>query len=229
MNEKSTELTAAPTANKAMAIYLAALGVAGVALIILTVAKKWGYYGYLGGGMLALAGFGGMVGVKKQGGFGIVACPQCGNQGQIQFTKVHRTLQCAGCNTWLHGAETMTVVPATHQGAAFEFWARVPTSPHLGDTCGACSAPATRRVTVQATSGAATAVVLGAGIVTTYKLEVPACSLHDEPVGLITDGESASKLAIGFNGLAAWQAFVERNAGASVPTAKTLPVKRAAA
>jgi len=82
---------------------------------------------------------------------------------------------------------------------------------------------------VQATSGAVTAVALGAGVVTTYKLEVPACSQHDAPVGLITDADSASKLAIGFHGLAAWQAFVERNAGATVPTAKTLPVKRAAA
>lgn len=206
-----------------MVIYLIGAAVAGLALIAVAVAKGWGFYAYLGGAVLVFSGIGGLAGMKQQGGFGMVTCPSCGNQGRVQFTRVHRTLQCAACQTWLHGAESMSVVPDDHVDDRPVFWAAMAKDAALGTDCLQCGAPSTRRVPVEATKGAATAVALGAGIVTTFTLQAPACAAHDAPVGLMPDSTSDSKTAIGFRSLAQWRRFRAANSAAAVPASAQLP------
>lgn len=213
MSTNQTELGAAPTANTAIKLYLGAAALAGVVLIVLSAIKHWGGFGYGGGAVLIFMGVGGLVGIQKQGGFGVVVCPSCGHQGRIQFTKLHRTLQCGRCNTWLHGAEAMTVVPAHHVAAAPAYWIAVPEAAHFGDGCIACGEAATRTVAIETTRGAATAVVVGAGVLTTTTLKVPACAAHDAGTAFALENDPGAprKVAIGFAALDAWQRFCDAN------------------
>lgn len=207
----ATELGVARGANRAIFLYLGALAVAGVVLIALSALRGWGGYGYGGGGLLVLTGIGGLGGIAKQGGFGTVTCPACQHQGRIQFTKLHRTLQCGRCHAWLQGAETMAQVPADHVAAKPVYWIELPRPVTLGHSCLQCGAAATRQVKIETVRGAATAMVVGAGVVTTTSLEVPACDAHDEPAALENDPAAATKAAIGFHSLAAWRAFCDAN------------------
>ena len=211
----ATAVTTAAATNKKMLIYFAGLAIAGVALIVLTVLRHWGGYGYAGGIFLLAAGILSPIGMAKQGGEGVATCPACGLAGNVSAIKVHRTLQCGGCHIWLHGAETMTAVPASHVASKVSFWVALPEAPTFGDTCIACTAPATRKITIESVRGAATAMVVGVGVVTTTKVKVPACAAHDagpqQAVDLTGDADAASKLAIGFASLPAWQRFCDAN------------------
>lgn len=230
-----TSLGAATTANRAIFIYLGALAAAGIVIIALTALRGWGGYGYGGGALLVLAGLGGMGGIAKQGGFGTVTCPACQHTGRIQFTKLHRTLQCGRCHTWLHGAETMSTVPSDHVAAKPTYWIELPKPVTLGHACLQCGAPATRRVKIEAVRGAATVAVVGVGVLTTTSLEVPACAAHDHPAELEHDPDATTKAAIGFHSLPAWRAFCDANqVGPTAPARHRLaplaplPVARAA-
>jgi hypothetical protein len=86
--------------NRIVAIYLAVVGVTGGALIVLAALGTLGGWGYGAGGLLLFAGAGGLVGMKKQGGFGSAPCPSCGANLQFQFTRQARIMCCEKCGAW---------------------------------------------------------------------------------------------------------------------------------
>lgn len=115
-----------PAKAKKMTIYFACVTVVGAALIVLTVMQGWGFMGYLGGGMLAVAGVGGFAGMKAGGGVGNVTCPKCQATSEVMQLNAHRYLCCAGCNTWLEGTLEMKAVGPGHIAPTPTFTAPVP-------------------------------------------------------------------------------------------------------
>lgn len=212
MSAPTTPLTNAPTANVAIKIYLTTAALAGITIVILSALRHWGFYGFGGGSMLMLVGIGGGIGLVKQGGFAVVTCPSCGHRGQIQFARMHRTLQCGKCDAWIHGAEAMAIVPPDYEASEPEFWIGLPNDAVIDrTTCLRCGDVATQHVVLEATKGAGTAIVLGAGVITTLRLTVPACAKHPVPGALVTDAAAPAKVALGFHRIAGWNAFCAAN------------------
>lgn len=221
-----TPLANASTANTAIKLYLATAAVAGVTVVILSALRHWGFYGFGGGAMLMLVGIGGGIGLVKQGGFAIVTCPGCGHSGRIQFARMHRTLQCGQCDAWIHGAESMAIVPPDYEAPEPAFWIALPNDAVFDrTTCLQCGDAATQQVVLEATKGAATAVVLGAGVITTLRLTVPACARHPVPGSLVSDPAAPAKVALGFHRIERWNAFcVANHVSPQAPAAKRLAV-----
>jgi hypothetical protein len=65
--------------NQGMLVYFAVLGVAGAVIVILTVVRDWGFWGWFGGVLLLFTSIASVVSMAKTGGAGLARCPVCGH------------------------------------------------------------------------------------------------------------------------------------------------------
>jgi hypothetical protein len=206
-------------ATRGFIIYLSTLAVLAVLLFVLTATLDWGFFGYLGGAVLLLAGLGGLGGLKKMGGVGFYHCPQCNHRNRVMHIAMGRVCPCAQCATWLEGTDVMTVVApdrVVEPSLGHPFVAPLLDNAQWPHACPLCNAAATRTVVVEGSLGAAGALVasqaVGVGVYKTYRVEVPACAEHNEPgVGITSVQNSPVKVGVSFRSIRAWRAFCEAN------------------
>jgi hypothetical protein len=210
--------------NKGMLIYFAVLGIAGLAVVIATVMRDWGFWGWFGGVLLLFTALASVGSMAKTGGAGLATCPGCGHANPVLHVTMHRYLCCAGCHTWLEGSTTSNVVPDDHVASHPVFDLELPTSPVWPEGCPVCGAPVTRMREIEGTDvvGDAFAMVAPVAIQKVIKLQVPCCEQHEDGVALHREGGLG---IISFRSLSYWRRFMSANAsrprGAISPDAVT--------
>lgn len=196
--------------NKDMLIYFAVLGVAGLVIVIFTVIKSWGFWGWFGGGLLLFTSLASMASMKKTGGAGLANCPGCGHATAVLHITEHRYFCCAGCQTWLHGSSTIEAVAEDHVASYAAFDLELPTSVVWPEDCPVCGGAVTRTLELEGTDvvGDAFAMVAPVAIQAVSKLEVPGCGQHDDGVALRREGGRA---VVSFRSLSYWRRFMTVN------------------
>lgn len=179
--------------NKGMLIYFAALGVAGLVIVIFTVLRSWGFWGWFGGGLLLFTALASVVSMAKTGGAGLAVCPVCGHANPVLHVTMHRYVCCAGCNTWLEGSTTSNVVPEEHVASYPAFRIELPNElPQFiwPGGCPVCGGPVTRTHEIEGTDvvGDAFAMVAPIAIQKVTKIEVPCCDQHDDGIAVHREG-----------------------------------------
>jgi len=204
--------------------YLTVLGLAGVGVMVGTHLKGWGFWGWFGGGLLLLAGFGSLLGNLFKVGWqpAVGPCPQCGTKLHFLTKKQH--LRCAGCQTLLAvEGRSLVTVPQNAVADAPEY--PVPYVPGVTfpALCMICGAPATQTETVRWDKHRRKQdLVLVTMIeVTKITLPVPVCAHHAGQKAVALDyGDHPSTqhdgVSIKFRSVWALEAFRHHNA-ASMP------------
>lgn len=207
MESQSETVSKDAGANKVFAVYLSVLGIVGVVLIVLTVVYGWGFWGYFGGGILALAGFGGLISMLATGGMGKLNCPACGAELEVMHISIHRYLECKNCGRWLEGAQTMNLVAQDHVADYPVFKTPMPKEEIVWpEGCPVCSRPATRTVKLEWDLSSVNLAVVKVTKVRT--IEAPCCDEHKDGVALDGYGETAT---IGFRSYSYMEKFRELN------------------
>lgn len=199
--------------NKGMLIYFAVLGIAGLVIVIFTVLRSWGFWGWFGGGLLLFTALASVASMAKTGGAGLASCPRCGHANPVLHVTMHRYLCCAGCQTWLEGSTTSSVVPEDHVASYPVFRLELPSElPELTwpKGCPVCGGPVTRMREIEGTDvvGDAFAMVAPVAIQKVTKLEVPCCDQHDD--GIAVHREGAAPI-LSFRSLSYWRRFMTAN------------------
>ena len=205
-----TAVASDATKNKHLAIYFAVLAAAGTALLVAAALADWGFWGYFGGGLLLFAGVASLASQRVIGGAGVGTCPACAQTFPVMNIGMRRVVPCPHCHQWLHGAKTMSVVPAAHVEQLAVFEAPLPERFGWPDGCPVCERPTTRTVKVSGVDaiGSTIASIAPIGVHRVSSVDAPACEVHGDGVGLWRRG---AKTFIGFRRLAYWAAFCERN------------------
>jgi endogenous inhibitor of DNA gyrase (YacG/DUF329 family) len=196
--------------NKDMLIYFAVLGIGGLVIVIFTVIRGWGFWGWFGGGLLLFTALASMGSMAKTGGAGLANCPNCGYATPVLHVTMHRYLCCAGCQTWLHGSTTTEVVPEDHVATYAAFDLELPASIIWPEGCPLCGGAVTRALELEGTDvvGDAFAMVAPVAIQKVSKLEAPCCDQHDDGVALRREGGLA---VVSFRSLSYWRRFMLAN------------------
>lgn len=196
--------------NKGMLIYFAVLGVAGTVILILTVTRDWGFWGWFGGVLLLFTCVGSVASMAKTGGAGLAGCPRCGHANPVLHVTEHRYLSCEGCKTWLEGATEMRVVADDHLASFPAFDLVLPESFTWPEGCPVCSGPVTRTVEVEGTDVMADVAGLVAPVVVqkVVKIQVPCCDQHDDGVAPRREGGQS---IVSFRSLSYWRRFMAAN------------------
>ncbi len=196
--------------TRIMGVYLATLGAAGIGVCVATALMHWGFWGWLGGGMLVFAGLGGLAGMKKMGGAGELACPACQKPISILHMNEERTIPCPHCATYLEGSTTMQKVPQDRVAKGAPFEAPLAESFRWPEGCPVCRGPVTGTVTVEGMSMAGTMALVAApvAVARVSKVDAPCCDAHKDGVFLRREG---SKPIIAFRSFAYYREFVALN------------------
>jgi len=204
--------------DKNVTIYLVLVGVAGLGLVVASAVLGWGFYGYGGGAFLMLAGFGGLIGKAKEGGFAEAPCPGCGELLKFQFEKQARIMKCEACGVWSEGTETMARVPDDRVADYPVFTTpmpadgvRWPTRPDGERACPLCDAAATGTQKIEGSDplGLTAAAVSPVSVRRVHSIDAPVCPEHTDGVALFVSG---SDLALGFRSRAYQLRFEAENA-----------------
>jgi len=206
----STEVQIDRSKNKGMLVYFAVLGAAGIAVLILTVTKQWGFWGWFGGALLLFTCVASIASMRMTGGAGLATCPQCGRASSVLHVTQHRYLCCAGCKTWLEGSTQMQVVPDDHVASFPAFDLVLPESYTWPDGCPVCSGPVTRTVELEGTDVMADVAGMVAPVMIqkVVKIQAPCCSQHDDGVAVRREGGHA---IVSFRSLGFWRRFMTSN------------------
>jgi hypothetical protein len=196
--------------NKGMLIYFAVLGIAGVVIVIFTVLRDWGFWGWFGGVLLLFTCLASVGSMAKTGGAGLAICPKCGHANPVLHVTMHRYLCCAGCQTWLQGSTTSEVVGEDHVASFPAFDLELPTPITWPEGCPVCGGAVTRTRELEGTDAVGTAfgMVAPVSIQRVSKIEAPSCEQHDDGVGLHREGSQAF---ISFRSLSYWRRFMDAN------------------
>jgi hypothetical protein len=214
MSDASTQIDRGK--NKGFLIYFVVLGIAGLVLVILTVIKAWGFWGWFGGGLLLFTSVGSMASMAKTGGAGLAMCPSCGHANPVLHVTMHRYLSCGGCQTWLEGSTTSTVVGEDHVASFPAFDLELPAQVFEGspviwpEGCPVCGGPVTRTHEIEGTDvvGDAFALVAPVAIQKVIKMKVPCCDQHEDGIALRREGGQG---IIAFRSLSYWRKFMTFN------------------
>lgn len=198
--------------NKGMLIYFAVMGTAGVVVLVLTLMKEWGFWGWMGAIMLLLVGIGGAAGLMKSGGAGKILCPSCGHSNDVLHINEARIMQCEGCQAWLEGSTSMALCTEDRVADSPSFKTSLPEAVAWPEGCPTCHAACTRKMTVEGTSmgGDMAAMISPVSMQRVTKLVVPCCDEHDDGGVWVTREGSESFIA--FRSMAYYRAFEELNA-----------------
>lgn len=198
--------------NKGFLIYFAVLSIAGATILVLTIVKGWGFWGWFGAVFLLIAGVGGGLGMVQSGGAGKVACPACGHSNAVLHINRERVMQCSGCRAWLEGSTQMLVCPDDRITDTPSFETALPKDIRWPEGCPTCGEPCTRTMKVQGTSmaGDMTAMVAPVSVQRVTKVQVPCCDQHDD--GGVWVFRRGSESFICFRSLAYCRAFERLNA-----------------
>lgn len=211
----ATAVIADKQQTKNILIYLGALSLIGTGAITASALGVIGSFGYYVGGLLLLAGLGGLGGLRAAGGAWKAECPSC--QALITSAELDNGLQllqekvvrCAKCGTYVRGTDSLEVVEDGYVHATPVFEVPLPKQFQWPTGCQVCSAPATRTVHVEGKSfaGQMTDVVGGISIVSS--VDVPVCDAHtQEPVWLTRTPKGA---VISFRSFNVWKYFRVKN------------------
>jgi hypothetical protein len=197
--------------NKGMLIYFAVLGVAGLGVVIATVMRDWGFWGWFGGVLLLFTAAASVGSMAKTGGAGLAICPRCGHPNPVLHVTMHRYLCCAGCQTWLEGSTTSNAVLDDHVASFPAFDLELPSPIVWPEGCPVCGHPVTRTREIEGTDvvGDAFAMVAPVAIQKVIKLEVPCCEQHEDGVAIHREGGLG---IISFRSLSYWRRFMSANA-----------------
>ena len=199
----ATEVKTDTSKDRMVTIYLACLGAVGVGVLIAAALLGWGFWGYFGGGFLVVAGFGGLAGKLKEGGFAVAPCPGCGEELKFQFAKKERIMKCPACGMWSMGTETMAPVPDETVAQYPVFTTALP--PHdvgwpvteSGEArCSMCERPG-EFIKVEGADpmGTMGAMILPVSVRTVHSMMVPLCADHKDGTALLVSGSTS---ALGF-------------------------------
>lgn len=199
--------------NKGFLVYFAVLGVAGLVIVIFTVLRSWGFWGWFGGVLLLFTSLASVGSMAKTGGAGLASCPRCGHANPVLHVTMHRYLCCAGCQTWLQGSTTSTVVADDHVASFPAFDLELPaehSSIIWPEGCPMCGGAVTRTREIEGTDvvGDAFAMVAPVAIQKVIKLNAPCCEQHDDGVALHREGGLG---IISFRSLSFWRRFMDAN------------------
>lgn len=201
--------------TKMIMAYLGTVSVLGVATIVVTVVAEFGFFGYLVGGILLLAGVAGLGGLSASGGAWTAACPSCGatmTSGELGDELKHKDAKvvcCPKCGVYARGTEALEVVEAgyVHPSPAFE--APLPERFAWPAGCQACGGPATRTVHVEGRSFAGQMTGAVGGVAMVSSIDVPVCDAHTfEPVWLV---RKPGGTVIKFRAIELWRRFRAQN------------------
>lgn len=196
--------------NKGFVIYFIVLGLAGVAVVILTIMRDWGFGGWFGAALLLFTSLGSMASMAKTGGAGLATCPRCGHQNPVLHVTMHRYLSCAGCRTWLEGSTTMQEVSEDHVASYPVFDLDLPSPIVWPDGCPVCGGAVTRTREIEGTSamGDVVGLVAPVSVQKVLKLQVPVCDQHDDGVWLRHEGGDG---ILSFRSMSYWRRFMQAN------------------
>lgn len=210
--------TQASSANLGILIYMAALGVGGAALLVASYALRWGFMGYLGGGILLVASVSMLVG-RLRGGVRFVRfeCPACRHEQTWAGEALEhgRRVVCKGCFAYLETGPDGALVqtPASTIAETPTFEAPMPASWSMDPACALCGAPTEATEHIE---GMVTTLIPGVGRrKVTRAFEVPVCEAHrgqnavELGAGQYLSGDEG--FAVRFRSLAACSRFRERN------------------
>ena len=167
-------------ANTGAMVYAVVISIAGLILGVVTFMKGWGFMGYMGGGILTVAGVSMLV-ARLKGGvkFISVACPVCSESGTYDAESFvdGNTQPCDSCGAYLWDASgSVVAVPAgtVHARPVFEAPLKLPIEIH---DCVVCGADASFKIQVEGTTSkmgvAATKYI-------TREVELPVCGAHQD-------------------------------------------------
>lgn len=211
----ATAVTADTRRTKMMMVYLGIVGVLGVATIAVTVVAELGYYGYLVGGILLLAGVGGLGGLRASGGAWMAACPSCGatitsgELGDALKQNDAKVVCCPKCGAYARGTEALVVVEAGYVHPSPVFEAPLPERFAWPAGCQACGGHATRSVRVEGRSFAGQMAGVVGGVAMVSSVDVPVCDAHTfDPVWLV---RKPGGTVISFRAIELWRRFRAQN------------------
>ncbi|MCA9697574.1 MAG: hypothetical protein KC431_08620 [Myxococcales bacterium] len=213
-----------------MRIYLGGLGLAGAGVMVATAMLDWGFWGWFGGGLLVLAGWGSLIGNYFKVGWqpALGPCPKCG--AQLHFLTKKQHVRCVGCETLLAVAgQALQVVPADSIAAKPEFPVPYVSGVGFPPLCSLCGEPATGSETVRWDKHREKQdyMVVKVIEITKIALEVPVCARHLGQHAVELDyGDHPSTqhdgVCVRFRSLPALERFREHNA-ALMPAIENTP------
>jgi hypothetical protein len=206
----SAEVQIDRSKNKGMLIYFVVLGVAGIAILILTASKDWGFWGWFGGGLLLFTCVGSVASMAKTGGAGLASCPSCGHANEVLHVTEHRYLSCSNCKTWLEGSTEMRAVPEDHLASFPAFDLVLPESFTWPDGCPVCNGAVTRTIELEGTDVMADVAGMVAPVMMqkVVKIQAPRCEQHADGVAVRREGGQS---IISFRSIGYWRRFMNTN------------------
>lgn len=179
-NTEPSNVSDAEGANTGAMVYAVVISIAGLILGIVTFMKGWGFMGYMGGGLLTVAGVSMLV-ARLKGGvkFISVACPVCSESGTYDAESFEEgnTQPCDSCGAYLWDANgSVVAVPAgtVHARPVFEAPLKLPIEIHA---CVVCGEDASFKIQIEGTTSkmgvAATKYI-------TREVELPVCGSHQD-------------------------------------------------
>jgi hypothetical protein len=211
----ATAVMADTRRTKMIMAYLGTVAVLGAATIAVTVLADLGFFGYLVGGILLLAGVAGLGGLRASGGAWTAACPSCGatmtsgELGDELKQKDAKVVCCPKCGVYARGTEALEVVEAGYVHPSPVFEAPLPERFAWTAGCQACGAHATRTVRVEGRSFAGQMAGVVGGVAMVSSVDVPVCDAHTfEPVWLV---RKPGGTVISFRAIELWRRFRAQN------------------
>jgi hypothetical protein len=204
-------------ANRGTLVYLIVLGLAGVGLIVLARKLELGEWAYFVGGLLALTGIVGPIGMLMGGGHGIAKCPACGTPHTFLGEGQEQTMACAQCGAWMMTKNgVVSAVPDDYVSSHPVFTTPLAANGVVWPAgCPACGEHATREVEVKGYNRAdlvRNVLVPVVKVQRSLTIAAPACAQHDDGVALVVHASDHQEL--GFRSIRYLRAFRAANARA---------------
>lgn len=207
-------------------IYLAVLGLLGVGVMVAGFLLEWGYWGWFGGGLLILAGWGSLIANRFKIGWqpAVGPCPSCGTK--LHFLTKKQYVRCARCQAFLRvEGQTLSTVGGNIISDAPEYPAPYVQGVTFPGVCMLCGQTATQADTVRWDHHQRKANLLIATVIEVTKLQahVPVCAAHagQKAVAFAYGDHSSTQhggLSLKFRSLGGLEAYVQHNAALLPPT-----------
>lgn len=167
-------------------LYIGVLGVIGVSLAYAGYALQWGFFAYATSAFFLFMTVLGVGSTVRGGGAWTADCPSCDAPltsaelgGSLRGDKV---IRCPKCRTYLGGSDVLKPVQSGYVHPEPVFQAPLPDDAVWPQGCAQCGDTPTRYLSVSNAKPSKMVSVTGSGRQRVFRMQVPACDRHAEPV-----------------------------------------------